>query len=309
MVILTEKSLNNCNFSDEIEIVKVDKKTIEKFNNNEEVVAIAGSRATAIKVANMNFPSLKIFQLTSAGFDNVPLEAFKEKGVYLCNAGSTYSIPIAETVVFSMLFVAKKLRKNANNRRFKFLRHYKEIEELAGKRVLIMGAGNIGTAIAERLGSFLVKLDAYDPYCPKKNIFENILRNRKELIEKINNYDYVVSTMPFNEETKDFINAEIFNSMKKTATIVNVGRKAVFCDKDFYIALKKKKIKGAVLDMFEKIPNPITNKYRRLKNVVVLPGVSAISKEVNDRLKNHIYKNLDNVLKGDKPFNVINGVK
>ena len=60
--------------------------------------------------------------------------------------------------------------------------------------------------------------------------------------------------------------------------------------------------------MFEKLPNPITNKFRRLKNVIVLPGVSAISKEVNIRLKEHMSKNVIKVLEGEKPQNVINGV-
>lgn len=308
MIILTEKPLTASNFSKEVEIKKIDYKSVDKFNNNDNVVAIAGSRATAIKVADMNFPSLKIFQLTSAGFDNVPLEKYKEKNIYLCNAGSTYSIPIAETVVFSMLLMAKKLRKNAKNRRFKLLRHYSEITELADKKVLIMGAGNIGTAIAERLAGFFMQLDGYDPYSIEKPHFRNMLRTREELLENVGKYDFVVSTMPFNEETKSFINAEIFDKMKNTAIIVNVGRKAVFNDKDFYKALKNKLIGGAVLDMFEKIPNPITNKYRRLKNVVVLPGVSAISKEVNIRLKEHMFNNVIKVLEGEKPQNVINGV-
>ena len=63
---------------------------------------------------------------------------------------------------------------------------------------------------------------------------------------------------------------------------------------------------GAVLDMFEKLPNPITNPFRRLSNVVVLPGVAAISREVNERLKAHMYRNLCACLNGEPIQNVIN---
>lgn len=133
-----------------------------------------------------------------------------------------------------------------------------------------------------------------------------MIRSRKELIECIGDYDYIVSTLPDSEQTKGFINYELFNAMKKTVVVVNVGRRAVFNETDFYQALKTKKIGGAVLDMFEKIPNPITNKFRRLSNVMVLPGVSAISQEVDIRLCAHMTKNLQALLNGEKINNVIN---
>lgn len=57
----------------------------------------------------------------------------------------------------------------------------------------------------------------------------------------------------------------------------------------------------AILDMFEKIPNPITNPYRRLSNVLVLPGVTAISQEINIKLRNLISENLRR-LKNNEPL-------
>ena len=97
-----------------------------------------------------------------------------------------------------------------------------------------------------------------------------------------------------------------FEKMKSSAVIVNVGRRAVFDEKDFYKALKGGTIGGAVLDMFEVIPNPLTNPFRRLKNVMVLPGVAAVSKEVKARLEAHIKKNLQHILSGEEAENVIN---
>lgn len=273
----TQIILTNTNFSDEYlstcsHVEKVTYKNIDRFDNNPNVVAIVGSRAMAIKCCDMTFPSLKLFQLTSAGFDGVPVKKYSEKGVVVANAGDVYSIPISETVVYGILTIAKKLRKNPNNRHFKFYRHYNQITELYDKRVLIMGAGNIGTAVADRLLGFGVKIDAYDPYCSEKPQYETIIRSREDLKIKLNLYDYIVCTLPDNDQTHNSVNKELFDCMKSTAVIVNVGRKAVFNENDFYSALKAKKIGGAVLDMFEKLPNPITNKFRRLNNVVVLPG-------------------------------------
>ncbi len=308
--ILTDKDLSVYNFGENTEVIKVTINDLDKFYGDDEVSVIAGSRAMAIKCAEMNLPSLKLFQLTSAGFDGVPCEKYAQKGIAVTNAGSVYSVPIAETVVFGILQMAKKIRKNPNNRRFNILRGYdRYITEVDGKKVLIMGAGNIGTAVADRLSGFGMEIDGYDPYCAEKEQYKRILRTKEDLKNNLNDYDYIVSTLPDNEDTKKFINKELFDCMKNTAVIVNVGRKAVFDNEDFYVALKSGTIGGAVLDMFEKIPNPVTNKFRRLKNVVILPGVAAISKEVNGRLKEHMAKNISACINGESLINVINGVK
>ena len=302
------KSLEN-DFSSNVIVKHVNLNRIEEYNNNKDVVAIAGSRAMAIKCADMSLPGLRLFQLTSAGFDGVPCQKYAERNIAVANAGSVYSAPIAETVVFGMLTIAKKLRKNPNNRHFKIQRHYTEITELLGKNVLIMGAGNIGTAVAERLKGFGMNIDGYDPYCDDKPQFCEIIRSKDELLNSLSKYDYIVSTMPDNEQTKNMIDISFFSKMKKSAVVINVGRRAVFNEDDFYNALKKQIICGAVLDMFEKIPNPLQNKFRRLKNVVVLPGVAAISREVNERLRIHMTNNILSAINGDEIKNVINGVK
>lgn len=305
-IVLSDKSLDGFTFPEDVEVKRASLKSMEAFDGNPDVVAIAGSRAMAKKAAAMDLPGLKLYQLTSAGFDGVPCQSFREKSVDVANAGSVYSAPIAETVVFGILYMAKRLHPNPNNRHLKLQRGYAQITEIAGKKILVMGAGNIGTAIASRLQGFEAQVDGYDPFCPEKPEYKKMLRNKEQLLETLGEYDYIISTLPANEETEGFIDAELFSCMKNTAVIVNVGRKAVFNEKDFYQALKSKRIGGAVLDMFEKLPNPITNPFRRLSNVVVLPGVAAISREVNERLKAHMYRNLCACLNGETIQNVIN---
>lgn len=307
-IVLSDKDLKQEDLPEGVLVKKISYNSIDGYEHNQDVVAISGSRAMAIKAANMDFPNLKLFQLTSAGFDQVPNDVYAQKRIAVANAGSVYSVPIAETVVFGILTMAKKLRNNPNNRHFKLQRHYSTITELANKNVLIMGAGNIGTAVAERLKGFEMQIDGYDPYCTEKKQYQNIWRTRDELKKNLSKYDYIVSTLPDNSETKKFINSELFEMMKQTAVIVNVGRRAVFNENDFYLALKNHKIGGAVLDMFEKLPNPITNKFRRLRNVVVMPGVAAVSNEVNIRLRHHINANISAIINGTEINNVINGV-
>lgn len=304
-IILTDKHLDISQFPSDIEAVKITYKSMDDFNHNADVIAIAGSRAMAIKANQMNFPCLKFFQLTSAGYDGVPLSELSKKGIIVANAGSTYSIPIAETVVFGMLLMAKRLHPNPNNRHIKIQRHYVDICELNRKKVMVLGAGSIGTEIAKRLSGFDMIVDGYAKREGSRQYFHTVICGRGALIDCISEYDYVISTLPDNKSTRGFFDMELLRQMKKTSVIVNVGRKAVFNENDLFTALKTKSIGGAVLDMFEKIPNPVTNRFRRLRNVVVLPGVSAISQEVNERLKKYIVENMLLVLEGKKPVNII----
>lgn len=305
-VILSDRKITGVDLPNDAEIKTVDLKTLSGFNGSPDVIAVAGSRAMARAVKGMDLPSLRLYQLTSAGFDNVPCAEFRERGVDVCNAGSVYSVPIAETVVLGVLLMAKRLRKNPNNRRFKFTRHYTSITELAGKKALIMGTGNIGTAIADRLLGFGVATDGYDVFDSGKSQYGKILIGREALLEHIGEYDFVACTLPDNEQTHGFFNKELLDRMSPDAVILNVGRNAVFNRDDLYSALRSRKINGAVLDIFEKFPNPITNKFRRLSNVIVMPGVAAISREVGGRLNDHITANLNALLSGGDLKCVIN---
>lgn len=306
MLVLSEKPLSRIP-GNTAEIKHI--KNLADFAGNRDAQAIVCCRATAAAAVDMDFPALRLIQLTSAGFDNVPVQEYAKRGIAVANAGSVYSTPIAETVVYGMLSMAKKYRKNPNNHFFRLTRGYKYISELLGKNVLIMGAGSIGTEIAERLSGFKMNIYGYDPYCPQKEQYISILRTREELKRELPTFDYVLSTMPDTAETKGFIDKDLLDEMNNSAVFVNVGRRAVINEDDLYAALKNRSIGGAVLDMFEKLPNPVTNRFRRLTNTIIMPGVAAISNEVNVRLEQHICDNILLLSNDKQPNNVVNGVR
>ena len=309
-IVLSNIDLEEAAIPANIRVVRIGVHNLRKYHENNEVIAIVGSRAMAIKAAKMRFPGLKLFQLTSAGFDEVPIIEYRDKGIAVANAGGfVYSAPIAETVILALLLMAKRLHRNPNNRHVKIQRRYEvTISEIVGKHILILGTGNIGTAVARRLQGFEAVVDGYNRSNRVKPEYGRILSRRQELIEHIGEYDYIISTLPASAETKGFIDSELLKRMSSNAVVVNVGRMAVFNEDDLYFFLKKHFINGAVLDMFEKLPNPITNRFRRLSNVIVMPGVSAVSGEVKERLKKHVIQNILAVASGQNISNVVNGV-
>ena len=282
----------------------VNAETIKQYEGNREVEALICSRDVAYVAQHMNLPELKVIQLFSAGFDGIDTKLLQSKGVHLCNAANVYNTGMAEFVVYAMLMRAKRYHKSLNNHLLRPFRNYHYITELAGKTVGILGAGNIGGQIAKRLEAFEMHVLGYDIKTDDRPSFERIY-NQEGLVEFLGRCDYIVNCMPLFKSTEGMLCKEWFDKMKDDITIVNVGRKKIFNDEDFLAFLKSHKEAVAILDMFEKIPNPFTNPYRRLSNVLVLPGVTAISKEIDEKLRNLIAENMRRLQNNESLLNQI----
>lgn len=300
MILCSDK--RKCPQLSDLQIVNAD--TINHYEGNNDVEALICSRDVALVAQHMNIPNLKVIQLFSAGFDNIDPKLLQSKGIHLCNAANVYNTGMAEFVVYAMLMRAKRYHKSLKNHWLRPFRNYHYITELAGKTVGILGAGNIGGQIAKRLEAFEMHVLGYDIKTDDRPHFEKIY-NAEGLTELLGRCDYIVNCMPLIKSTEGMLNKEWFEKMKPDVTIVNVGRKKIINDNDFIAFLKKHKEATAILDMFERIPNPITNPYRRLSNVLVLPGVTAISQEIDEKLSDLITENMRRLKSGEPLLNQI----
>lgn len=282
----------------------VSAKTIAQYAGRQDVEALVCSRDVAQVCQHLDIPGLKLIQLFSAGFDNIDVLLLKSKGIRLCNAANVYNTGMAEFVVYAMLMRAKRYHKSLKNHTLRPFRNYHYLSELAGKTVGILGAGNIGSQIGKRLDAFDMHVLGFDIKTDDKPYFEKIY-DAASLSEFLGRCDYIVNCMPLFKSTEGMLNNTWFTKMKEDVTIVNVGRKKIINDTDFLTFLKTHKDATAILDMFERIPNPITNPYRRLSNVLVLPGVTAISKEIDIKLRNLIQQNLERLNAGEPLLNQI----
>lgn len=269
----------------------------------QKITVFVGSRAGTQQIQQENFPNLKFVQLLSAGYDGVDLSYFKKKGIAVANAANVYSVGMAEFVVYALLRSAKRYNKFICNTHIRFLRNYKYITELAGKKVTILGVGGIGGEIAKRLKAFDMYVCGFARHTKEKDCFDVVITTRDQLKVLLSQSDYVVSTLPHTQETENFFDTDLLSSLKIGTTLVNVGRRKVFNEHDLFAYLKKHKDVTAVLDIFERFPNPIANKFRFLRNVLILPGVTAISKEINMKLVRLVEDNLQRFFAGEKLLN------
>lgn len=238
-----------------------------------------------------SFKNLKFIQLTSAGYDRVPMDYINEKGIKIFNAAGVYSIPIAEHTVLKILEFYKKSKEFYKNQESGKWEKERGILELYGKKAAIIGCGNIGREIAKRLYGFGVEITAVDineissDYISEYEHIDNI----DKVLSKS---DIVILTLPLSKSTEGLINIDKFRVMKSTALLINVSRGKIVVQKDLAWALRSKEIAGAALDVFEEEPLNANDELWNTDNVIITPHNSFVGEGNVNRMFDVIYKNL-----------------
>ena len=238
------------------------------------------------------FRSLKYIQLTSAGFDRVPMDYIKQHGIEIHNARGVYSVPMAEFALTGILQLVKQSRFFYENQKQHIWEKSRTLGELAGKTAVIVGAGNIGSEVAKRLKAFDVTVVGIDittdqrPYFDKIKLFNN-------LDEQLKAADIIVLTLPLTDDTKGMFDKSKFDLMKNSCIFVNIARGQLVVENDLIDALNNKKISGAVLDVFETEPLEKTSPLWDMDNVIITPHNSFVGQN-NKRMFDVIISNLEN---------------
>lgn len=237
------------------------------------------------------FHSLKYIQLTSAGFDRVPMDYINQHGIEIHNARGVYSVPMAEFVLTGILQLVKQSRFFYENQKQHIWEKSRTLGELAGKTAVIVGAGNIGAEVAKRLKAFDVTVVGIDITTDQRPYFDKIeLLNN--LDEQLKAADIVVLTLPLTDDTKGMFDKSKFDLMKNSCIFVNIARGQLVVENDLIDALNNKKISGAVLDVFETEPLEKTSPLWDMDNVIITPHNSFVGVGNTERLSKIIFENI-----------------
>ena len=239
-----------------------------------------------------HFTNLKFIQLTSAGFDRVPMEYVKEHNIEIHNARGVYSIPMAEFVISGILQLVKRSRFFYENQKQHIWEKSRTLGELAGKRAVIVGAGNIGSEVAKRLKAFDVTVVGIDITTDERPYFDKI-ELLATLDEQLKTADIVVLTLPLTDDTKGIFNKSKFDLLKYGAIFVNIARGQLVVENDLIDALNEKRLSGAVLDVFDTEPLEKTSPLWDMENVIITPHNSFAGSGNNGRMSNVIMMNLE----------------
>lgn len=241
------------------------------------------------------FTNLRYIQLTSAGFDRVPMQEVEARGIVIKNARGVYSIPLAEWTVCKVLDIYKGTAFALDCQKEHRWEKNRKMREITSKRVAILGAGNVGSEVAKRFRVFGAEVTGYDIA-----VFENETFNQIKLISDFTSdasiYDIIVATLPLTPLTKGFIGQRILDNLKEDAVFVNIARGAVVDTEALIDVLTCRSDVTAILDVFEHEPLSPDSKLWNMPNVIVSPHNSFVSDCNNVRMFESIVNNLKGYL-------------
>ena len=237
------------------------------------------------------FHSLKYIQLTSAGYDRVPMDYIKQHGIEIHNARGVYSVPMAEFALTGILQLVKQSRFFYENQKRCVWEKSRTLGELAGKTAVIVGAGNIGAEVAKRLKAFDVTVVGIDITTDERPYFDKI-QLLSNLDEQLKAADIVVLTLPLTDDTKGMFDKSKFDLVKNNCIFVNIARGQLVVENDLIDALNNKKISGAVLDVFETEPLEKESPLWNMDNVIITPHNSFVGEGNTERLSKIIFENI-----------------
>lgn len=239
------------------------------------------------------FSSLKYIQLTSAGYDRVPMNYIQAHGIQIYNARGVYGIPMAEFAVSGVLQLYKQSKTFYRNQEKHVWEKCRNLIELFAKTVCIVGCGNVGTECAKRFNAFGCKVIGVDLYPRIDENYKNIYA-LSEIEKCLGQSDVVILTLPLTEETQNMMNNARFNAMKKNSILVNIARGEIVDEIALLKALDEKLL-GAVLDVFGEEPIAEENLLWTKENVIITPHNSFVGDGNNVRLEKLILKNINYV--------------
>ena len=264
---------------------------------------------TLITAENMaELPNLKYIGVLATGYNVVDIDAAKARGIVVTNIPAYSTNSVAQMVFAHVLNITQHVGhyadENAKGRwssNADFCYWDTNLVELDGKKMGIVGLGNIGKATARIALAFGMEVLAYT----SKEQKDLPLGVKKVTLDELFAESDVLSLhCPLTPDTKEMVNANRLRMMKPNAILINTGRGPLVNEQDLADALNEGRIAGAGLDVLSVEPALANNPLLSAKNCFITPHIAWATKEARTRLMDIAVNNLKSYQEG----NIINNV-
>ena len=234
-------------------------------------------------------PKLEIISVFGVGYDGVPVDYCKARGLKVTNTPDVLTDDVADVAVALIMMTGRGfVRLNRFVHAGGWLKQGPELTtKLGGRTVGILGLGRIGKAIAERVTAMHMHV-VYTGRKPQ-DVPYRFLPDLEALAAAS---DFLVVACPGGAATKNIVNAGVLAALGKKGTIVNIARGSIIDEPALVKALADGTIKGAGLDVFADEPN-IPGPMLSMDNVVLLPHVGSATRETRQAMGDLCKANLD----------------
>jgi glyoxylate/hydroxypyruvate reductase A len=245
-------------------------------------------------------PKARWVQATSAGIGEFLRKTrLDESNIIFTTASGVHSRPLAEFTLLGLLYFFRDVPYlNARKQEHHWERY--TVRGLEGARVLIVGLGSLGRAVARDCAAFGMEVWGTRRRAGVEQP-EGVTRliDQKRIREALPEVDALVLACPLTEETRLLIDRPEVEAMKPGSVLVNISRGQVVNEEALYEALRSGRIKGAALDVFEVEPLPKESPMWDLPNVLISPHSASTVSAENSRIVDIFLDNLGRFTRGE----------
>lgn len=256
--------------------------------------------------------NVKLMQLWSSGYDKFNLAACSALGIPVANNGGANACSVAEHAVLLMLAVYKWLpdsHRRTVTGQWAGNSHGLDMFLLNGKKLGIIGFGNIGKQVARKVSGFDMDVSYFDIRRADPAVEVGHRVSFKALEELVAESDIITLHLHSNDATRNIIDRSAIARMKKGAVLINVSRAQLVDQDALREALIEKRLGGAGLDVYLKEPTEANDALLSLPDVVATPHIAGSTYDTYAMVMQRAVDNFRRVMRGEEPKWVVNAPK
>ncbi len=285
---------------DEVDVVYMPDSTFPEFASQlaDAQVLVSRSETDVNKALIDAAPQLKLIARAAVGVGNIDLDYATEKGILVMNTPGKNTNSAAELTLGLMLSMFRRLPEAQSTLKAGgWDRHRFSGRELRGKRIGIVGLGNVGHRVAQFCRGFDCEVYAYDPYIAPDIFLKHRATPAASLLELAQKVDILTLHVPKTKETTGMVDREVLKAIGSEGYLVNAARGGIVAEKDLLWALENKWIAGAALDTFETEPKPLRALVEH-PNVYCAPHIGASTEEAQIAIGQTVAEQIRKALEG-----------
>jgi len=249
--------------------------------------------------------NLKVVGRAGIGVDNVDIPAATAKGIIVMNTPFGNSITTAEHAITMMLALARQIPEaDASTRASKWEKSRFMGVEVTAKTLGLIGAGNIGSIVADRAQGLRMKVIAFDPFLTPERALEMGVE-KVELDELLARADFITLHTPLIDATRNILSKQAIAKMKDGVRIVNCARGGLIDEEALQAALESGKVAGAALDVYATEPAKEHSIFNA-PNIICTPHLGASTSEAQENVALQVAQQISAYLMSGEITNALN---
>lgn len=281
-----------------------DRESLESSLPGSRILVVTDFNTNIVEKAWPKADQVEWVHATSAGVDAILFPDIVESDVPITNARGIFDRAIGEYVLGMTLAFAKDFPRTLDLQRENRWQH-RDSERIVGKRMLVVGAGAIGRAIARLARGAGMEVEGMAKNARDEDPDFATVHASDALHDVLPSADYVVIAVPLTKATEHMFDAEAFRHMKSSARLINIGRGPIVDTEALIEALNDRAFDGAALDVFEQEPLPADSPLWGMDNVIISPHMAGDFIGWREALSEQFLDNFQRWRKGEALFNVV----